>query len=225
MSCACLCKISLFDCFFVALLLAAFKLLLVVCLCSGCAQGPLGEHVYAQVEPPLKQVFIYFYGLQDFALLDIRFAAKVADTGRTDTEAASTPVNVASLYVAMFYQTGLSQPVPGTVEAERFGLSNEAILSSVPDRIVADLMLNFPQWLVWHDYDPCWLLERGRLEGDGRDALVNRHADNVLDQIRSIVCEDLIYAVDLVNLGPQQGLGVAVLSHSKVVLFPLPSSY
>lgn len=165
---------------------------------------------------PLDKVFIDFYGLQEYALVDVRLAAKVADTGLTDDEAATIPVNVASLFVAMFHHTGLGLPIPGTEEAKATDLSDETILIVGAGSNCGRYGVEFARMAgfgttIAHA-GPSNEEELGAM---GATHIVNRHAPNVLDQIRSIAGDDLIYALDVVNWGPQQGLGVAALSNSK----------
>lgn len=183
---------------------------------AGAAKYKVGEHVYAQAKLTADQVFIDFYGLQEYALVDVRFAAKVADTGLTDDEAATTPVNVASLFVAMFHHTGFGLPVPGTEEAKRIDLSDEAILIIGAGSNCGRSGVEFAKMagfgtIIAH----AGLSNEAELKAMGATHFINRHADNALGLIRSIVGDNLLYAVDVVNWGPQQGLGIAALSNSK----------
>lgn len=183
---------------------------------DGAAKFNVGEHVYAQGRMPLDQVFIDFYGLQEYALVDVRLAAKVADTGLTDGEAATVPVNVASLFVAMFHHTGLGLPIPGTEEAKTTDLSDETILIIGAGSNCGRSGVEFARMagfgtIIAHAGPS----NEEELRAMGATHFVNRHASNVLDQIRSITGDELVYALDVVNWGPQQGLGIAALSNSK----------
>lgn len=53
------------------------------------------------------------------------------------------------------------------------------------------------------------------LKDIGATHVIDREAPDVLEQIRGITGDDLIYAVDTVNVGGKQGLAVAALSNKK----------
>lgn len=53
-----------------------------------------------------------------------------------------------------------------------------------------------------------------KLRSIGATHVIDRQAHNVLEQIRAITGDELIYAVDTVNVGSGQELGVAALSNS-----------
>ena len=66
-------------------------------------------------------------GLQQYALLSADLAAKVPPS-LTDDEAASIPVNALAPFIALFHETGLNFPPPGSKEAAAFGFSEKTLV-------------------------------------------------------------------------------------------------
>ncbi|RMJ26975.1 alcohol dehydrogenase [Aspergillus sp. HF37] len=183
---------------------------------DNAAKYQVGEHVFAQARLPGDQVFNDFYGLQQYALVDPRFAAKVPETGLSDDEAATIPVNVASVLVALFHSTGLGLPIPGNERSNSTDLSGQAILivgaGSNCGRTGVQFakMAGFGTIIAYAGPS-----NQEELKTIGATHFVDRHAGNALDQIRSVVGDEPIYALDAVNFGPQQALGAAALLNSK----------
>jgi NADPH:quinone reductase-like Zn-dependent oxidoreductase len=69
-----------------------------------------------------------FNGLQQYALADARFVAKVADTGLTDDEASTIPVIVLAGFIALFSSSGLGLPPPFSPEADSFNFAAITLL-------------------------------------------------------------------------------------------------
>lgn len=59
-------------------------------------------------------------GLQQYALLTADLSARVP-LSLSDDEAATIPVNSLAPFIALFHESGLGLPPPGTKEAENFG--------------------------------------------------------------------------------------------------------
>lgn len=180
------------------------------------AEYQVGEHVFALSRLPIEQVFNDFYGLQQYALVDPRFAARVSETGLSDDETATIPTNVASVFVALFHSTGFGLPTHLTDKPKSDKLSDQAILIIGAGSNCGRTAVQFAKMagfktIVAHAGPS----NEEELKAMGATHFVNRHADNTLDRILSIVGDELVYGLDVVNWGPQQGLGVAALSNSK----------
>ncbi|GAD93576.1 conserved hypothetical protein [Paecilomyces variotii No. 5] len=179
---------------------------------SIAAKFAVGEHVFSQAFGPGPDTS----GLQQYALLDARFTAKVADTGVTDDEAATIPGNAIAEYIGLFHATGLGLPAPTTPEAKSFDYASQSFLviggGSNTGHFAIELakLAGFGRIVT-----VAGLRNEAELRAIGATHVVDRHADNVLEQIRAIVGDDLIYAVDVINDGEHQELGVAALSNSK----------
>lgn len=183
---------------------------------EGAAKYQIGDHVFAQARLPADQVLIDFYGLQEFALVDVWFTGKVAETSLTDDEAATILVNVVSLFVALFHPIGLGLPIPDTKTAQESDLSNEAILIVGAGSNCGRAGVEFARMagfgtIIAHAGSS----NKPELMAMGATHFVDRHADDVVDRICAIAGDDLTYAVDVVNFGSMQDLGAAALSNSR----------
>lgn len=183
---------------------------------DNAAKYQVGEHVFAQARLPGDKIFNDFYGLQQYALVDPRFAATVSETGLSDDEAATVPVNVASVFVALFHSTGLGLPIPGTERSNSTDFSGQAILVVGAGSNCGRTGIQFAKMAGFGTIVAyAGRSNKEELKAVGATHFVDRHSDNALDQIRAVVGDELVYAVDAVNFGPRQGLGAAALSNSK----------
>jgi NADPH2:quinone reductase len=170
-----------------------------------------GEHVFAQASNKND-----FPGLQRYALVDARFAAKVAATGLSDDQAATVPVCAIAAYVALFHETGLGLPAPTTDEAQKSNLASQTILIIGGGSNCGRYAIEFAKIVGFGKIIAvAGLRNEQELKGRGASHVVDRHSNDVLGQIQTLVGDELVYAVDTVNYGPAQELGVAVLSNSK----------
>ncbi|KAL1847890.1 hypothetical protein Plec18167_004854 [Paecilomyces lecythidis] len=176
------------------------------------AKFAVGEHVFSQAFSPSPDSG----GLQQYALLDVRFTTKVADTGLTDDEAATIPINAIAEYIGLFHSTGLGLPAPTTPEAKSFDYASQTILVIGGGSNTGHFGIELAKLAGFgRIVTVAGLHKEAELRAIGATHVIDRHADNVLEQIRAIVGDDLIYAVDVVNDGANQELGVAALSNSK----------
>lgn len=180
------------------------------------AEYQVGEHVFALSRLPIEQDYNDFYGLQQYALVDPWFAAKVSETGLSDDEAATIPTNVASVFVAPFHSTGFGLLDQLTDKPKSDKLSDQAILIIGAGSNCGRTAVRFAKMsgfgtIVAH----AGTSNEEELKAMGATHFVSRHADNTFDRIRSIVGDELVYGLDVANWGPQQGLGIAALSNSK----------
>jgi NADPH2:quinone reductase len=66
-------------------------------------------------------------GLQQYALLSADLSAQVP-SNLTDDQAATIPVNALAPFIALFHQTGLNFPPPGSKEGANFGFAEKTLL-------------------------------------------------------------------------------------------------
>jgi NADPH2:quinone reductase len=66
-------------------------------------------------------------GLQQYALLTANLSARVP-LSLSDYEAATIPVNSLAPFIAIFHESGLGFPPPGTIEAENFGYAEKTLV-------------------------------------------------------------------------------------------------
>ncbi|KAH9213958.1 putative zinc-type alcohol dehydrogenase-like protein [Leptodontidium sp. 2 PMI_412] len=157
-----------------------------------------------------------FNGVQQYALADAQFVAKVANTGLTDDEAATIPVVVLAGFIALFSESGLGLPPPFSPKAASFDFAAATLLviggGSNTGKATIELgkMAGFGRIVV-----VAGLHNEVELKARGATHLVDRHAADVSERVRTITGDDLIYAIDTVNAGQEQELGLAALSNSK----------
>ena len=157
-----------------------------------------------------------FNALQQYALADARFVARVADTGLNDDEASTIPVIVLAGFIALFSSSGLGLPPPFSPEASSFDFAAITLLviggGSNTGRATVELarLAGIGKVIA-----VAGLHNEVELKARGASHVIDRHATDALEQVRAITGDDLIYAIDTVNTGQEQELGVAALSNSK----------
>ncbi|KAK0117870.1 hypothetical protein ONS95_012190 [Cadophora gregata] len=157
-----------------------------------------------------------FGALQQYALADARFVAKVSDTGLTDDEASTIPVIVLAGFIALFSKSGLNLPPPFSPDASSFDFPSATILviggGSNTGKATIEIakLAGFGRIIAVAGSQ-----NKDQLEARGATHVIDRHATNALEQVRAIVGDDLVYAVDTVNTGHNQHFGIAALSNSK----------
>jgi NADPH:quinone reductase-like Zn-dependent oxidoreductase len=157
-----------------------------------------------------------FNGLQQYALADARFVARVAETGLTDDEASTIPVIVLAGFIALFSKSGLGLPPPFLPEAGSLNLATSTLLviggGSNTGRATIELghLAGIGRIIA-----VAGLHNEVDLKARGATHVIDRHAADLLQRIRAITGDDLIYAIDTVNVGHEQELGIAALSNSK----------
>ncbi|KAF5535517.1 zinc-type alcohol dehydrogenase [Fusarium mexicanum] len=179
------------------------------------AKFTLGEHVFGHTfaEGGFNNDF---NAAQQYALVDARFVGRVAGSGLTDDEASTIPVIVLAAFITLFAPSGHGIPAPFTSEAKTFEYSSISLLviggGSNTGRAVVELakLAGIGQILVIAGKQ-----NEANLKAIGATHFIDRRDPDVLDQIRAITGDELIYAVDTVNAGLDQELGVAALSNKK----------
>ncbi|KAH7002702.1 putative alcohol dehydrogenase [Macrophomina phaseolina] len=154
-------------------------------------------------------------GLQQYALADEDFASLIPE-GFSDHDAATLPVNMSAGVAALFAQSGLGIPAPWTEEAKSFDYAGTQILiiggGSNCGRFGVQLakLVGIGKIVVVGG-------EEEQLKRFGATHVLNRHGghDLVLQRIRNIVGDDLLYCYDTVNLPNAQSLGINSLSNTR----------
>ncbi|KAF5618728.1 zinc-type alcohol dehydrogenase [Fusarium sp. NRRL 52700] len=179
------------------------------------ARFTLGDHVFGHTfaEGGFNNDF---NAAQQYALVDARFVGRVANSGLSDDEASTIPVIVLAAFIALCAPSGHGLPAPFSPEAKSFDYSSVSLLviggGSNTGRAVVELakLAGIGQIIAIAGKQ-----NEGSLKAIGATHVIDRRAPDVLEQIRAITGDELIYAVDTVNAGPDQELGVAALSNKK----------
>ncbi|KAF5599080.1 zinc-type alcohol dehydrogenase [Fusarium pseudoanthophilum] len=180
-----------------------------------CAKFTLGDHVFGHTfaEGGFNNDF---NAAQQYALVDARFVGRVATSGLTDDEASTIPVIVLAAFIALFAPLGHGIPAPFAAGAKSFDYSSVSLLviggGSNTGRAVVELakLAGIGKIIVIAGKQ-----NEENLKAVGATHVIDRRAPDVLGQIRAITGDELIYAVDTVNAGLDQELGVAALSNKK----------
>ncbi|KAF9774651.1 hypothetical protein IL306_007321 [Fusarium sp. DS 682] len=179
------------------------------------AKFTVGEHVFGHTFAE-GGFHNDFNAAQQYALVDARYVGRVADTGLSDDEASTIPVIVLAAFVALFSTSGHGLPPTFSPEAKSFDYSSVTLLviggGSNTGRAVVELakLAGIGQIIAVAGHH-----NEANLKATGATRVIDRRAPDVLDQIRAITGDELIYAIDTVNAGMEQELGVAALSNKK----------
>lgn len=153
--------------------------------------------------------------LQQYAVVDEQFSSKIP-AGFSDHDAASLPTNAAAALIALFDESGLGIPAPWSSKAEAFDYVGTALLvlggGSNCGRFGVQLakLAGIGKIVVVGGSEE-------ELRRYGATHILNRHDGNeaVLERIRDVVGDDLVYAFDAINLPTEQHLAISALSNSK----------
>jgi NADPH:quinone reductase-like Zn-dependent oxidoreductase len=157
-----------------------------------------------------------FNAAQQYALVDARFVGRVAGSGLSDDEASTIPVVALAAFVALFSKSGLGFPAPFEVGAKSFDYGSATLLVIGGGSNTGRATIEFAKLAgIGRIVAVAGKRNKETLESIGATHVVDRAASDALDQIRAITGGDLVYAVDTVNAGTAQELGVAALSNSK----------
>jgi NADPH2:quinone reductase len=155
-------------------------------------------------------------GLQEYAVNDVNAGFKIPDA-ISDDEAATLPTNIIAPLVGLFDGTnGVGIPAPWTEEAKAFDYKGATVLvlggGSNCGRFAVQLaaLANIGTIVSVGGSEE-------ELKGYGATHVLDRHGGDevVLERIRKVVGDDLIYAFDAVNPPAGQILGLNALSSSK----------
>ncbi len=155
--------------------------------------------------------------LQEYAVADVDFLAKIPD-GITDDGAATLPTNIIAPLVALF--DTLEIPAPWSDEAKNFDYAKTSLLvvggGSKCGKFGVQLakIADIGKIVVVGGNET-------ELKEYGATHVLDRHGghDAVLERIRAVVGDDLIYAYDAINPPEGQILALnALSSHTKGTL-------
>ncbi|KAJ9609529.1 hypothetical protein H2200_005856 [Cladophialophora chaetospira] len=172
----------------------------------------VGDHIVGQAT--FDQKFTQT-GLQEYAVVDVDFSAKIPE-GFTDDDGATLPTNVIAPLVALFDASALDIPAPWTEEAKTFDYQGATVLvlggGSNCGRFGVQLaaIAGIGRIVVVGG-------DEAELKSYGATDVIDRHGspDEVAKRIRDVVGDDLIYAYDAINPPATQILGVNALSSTK----------
>jgi len=156
-------------------------------------------------------------GLQEYAIADIHGLCKIPDN-ISDDEAATLPINLVATWVALFHT--LQIPAPSTPDAARFASSGAPILIVGGGSNCGKFAVQLAKLAGISEIVVVGGAE-AELKALGATHVIDRHGgyDAVLKEIRDIVDDELVYALDAVN--PPDGLLLALgalSNHKKGVL-------
>lgn len=154
-------------------------------------------------------------GLQEYAVLDADFSAKIPE-GFTDDDGATLPTNIIAPLVALFDSGTLGIPAPWTAEASSFDYKNTTLLivgggSSCGVFGIQLAALAGIGRVISVGGDEQYLKSLGATH------VIDRHGsqEEALKKIQAIVGDDLLYAYDAISPPKGQVLAVNALSSSK----------
>ncbi|KAF2181012.1 putative alcohol dehydrogenase [Zopfia rhizophila CBS 207.26] len=172
----------------------------------------VGDRVfsYAAMTPDHAQK-----GLQQYALVDEDFTAKVPE-GFTEHDVTTLPVNIIAGSVGLFHESGLGIPAPWSEESKTFDYAGTQILiiggGSNCGRLAVQLakLAGIEKIVVVGG-------KQDELKKFGATHVLDRHGGDeiVLERIREVVGDDLLYCYDAVNPPESQFLGINALSNTK----------
>lgn len=182
----------------------------------------VGDHVFAHANFVPGQALTDCGGLQQYAIVDSRFAAKFDAAGLTDNEAATIPVCAMAAFIALFHSTGLGLPIPSSQpnisQSSCSADSTKAILVIGGGSNCGRFAIGFARMCGFEQIITVAARKTAnQLQDLGATHVIDRHAsrDDIVRQVREIVGDRLVYALDTVNVGPEQEIGLAALSDSK----------
>jgi NADPH:quinone reductase-like Zn-dependent oxidoreductase len=185
----------------------------VVALGPGVDKYQIGDRVISH--PGFSGTYAQ-NGLQEYAVNDIGAGCKIPDS-ITDDEATTLPTNIIAPLVGLFDdKNGVGIPAPWTEAAKAFDYKNTTILilggGSNCGRFAVQLA-----GLAGIGTIVSVGGSEEELKNYGASYVLDRHGGEevVLERIRKVVGNDLIYAFDAINPPVSQILGLNALSSSK----------
>ncbi|KEF60970.1 uncharacterized protein A1O9_02534 [Exophiala aquamarina CBS 119918] len=179
---------------------------------EGVAKYSLGDRIFTQGSSGSGSTQ---NGLQQYALVDVDFSAKIP-ASISDDEAATLPSNLLAPVVAFFHTDTLNFPPPWTPAASRFDYASQTVLiiggGSNCGRLGVQVaaLAGIGRIVVVGG-------EQAELESYGATHVLSRHGseESILARVYDVVGDDLVYAYDAVNDPSEQHLGVNALSYTE----------
>lgn len=177
----------------------------------GVSKFKVGDKIVSQ-----SNIGVYAQnGLQQYAIADEDFASKIPE-GFSDHDAATIPTNAIAVVVALFDESGLGIPAPWTSEAKTFDYAEITLLILGGGSNCGRFGVQFAKLagvgkivVVGGSED--------ELKTYGATHVLDRHGGDVvvLERIRNVVGDDLVYALDVINPPSEQHLAISALSSRK----------
>lgn len=184
----------------------------ITALGSNVTRFSVGDRIMSQAKlaPGSLQT-----GLQEYAVLDTDFMAKIPD-GFTDDEAATLPTNTLAPLVALFDASAFGIPAPWTSAASSFDYKGTTVLVLGGGSNCGRYGVQFAA-LAGIGRIVVVGGDETELKSYGATHVVDRHGspDEVVARIREIVGDDLLYAYDAINPPETQFIGINALSSTK----------
>lgn len=161
-------------------------------------------------------------GLQEYTIIDAHFSALVPKN-ITDVEAALFPINGFTSFAGLFSSEGgpegknrgLGIPFPSTPGSESFDYANTTVAILGGGTRCGKLAIQFAKLAgIGTIITTASLSGANELKKFGATHVVDRHATDVVSQIRAITGDDLVYVYDTMSRG-DFSLPVSLLSNSK----------
>lgn len=155
-------------------------------------------------------------GLQQYALLTANLAAKVPKT-LTDDEAATIPVNSLAPFIALFHETGLGFPPPGTAKVKGFGYEGRTLVVIGGGSNCGKFGVQFAKMVgMGRIIVVASLSNEAELKSFGATHIIERHQrhEEIKKQIVEITAGDNVkYVYDALN--DDHTLAVSLLSNTE----------
>ncbi|KAJ5121928.1 GroES-like protein [Penicillium atrosanguineum] len=172
-----------------------------------------GDHIFGQALLPSPASG----GLQEYAILDSRFSAKVP-SGFTDAQATSLPTNYVTAAVALFDTTCFSFPAPWDPAAKSFDYKSTSLLIVGGGSNTGKYGIQLAALAgIGNIIVIAGLRGAADLKALGATHVIDRTKSptEIAAEVREITGDELIYAFDTINPPGSQFIGVEALSNSK----------
>ncbi|QYT02078.1 Alcohol dehydrogenase,zinc-containing [Trichoderma simmonsii] len=164
-----------------------------------------------------------YMGTQEYAIMDVSFMGRVPSS-ITQDEAATLPLNVLTMYIALFHPSTHAIPSPLTPEGQSFDYKNTPLVIVGGGSNCGKFAIQVAKWAGFGTI----IAIAGKAKSD---LLVELGATHVIDRtlsdseieakVRSIVGDDLLHVCTAVK-APDLTLGANLLSNTKKgILVPL----
>jgi NADPH2:quinone reductase len=151
-------------------------------------------------------------GLQQYSVLEAGVSAHIPDS-ITFEEAATVPVNAIASFVGIFHKTGLDIGFP---EIKAKGLESQKIVIVGGGSSTGKFAIEFAKLAGFGEIVTVAGLSNEKVLRElGATHVVDRHAPDAGAQVREIVGDDLVYALDSSSRGDSQSFVVSLLSNTK----------
>lgn len=179
----------------------------------GVVNLKIGDRIFGQATLEAGSLQM---GLQEYAVLDVSYTAKIPPR-ISDDQAATIPTNVVAPLVALFSETsGLGFPAPWTEAAGRFDYKVQTVLIVGGGSACGKFTVQLAHLagigkivVVGSERSKSELLQYGATH------VITRDSEDVQARIQEIVGNDLIYAIDCVSASKDQLLALNALSTDK----------